>query len=175
MDPEPLGAQGLTVERHRDARDRSIAVRRLLLLVLLAAVMAALFDVFGQRPTTSTTRSTAATMSVQAPAELRSGLIFQVRVDVTARRGIQKPILVFDKGWWESMTLNAAAPEPTDWSSKGGRVALTYGRLPAGQAMTNWLYFQVNPTNVGHRSEDVQLYDGSQLLARTDRDVTIFP
>jgi hypothetical protein len=175
MDSKPLGVEGLSAERHLDGPDRSVAVRRVVLLLLLAAVVAALLDVVGQRPTTSKTRSTAAEMSVQAPSRLRSGLIFQVRVDVTANRDIQKPTLVFDKGWWESMTLNAGAPDPTQWSSKGGRVALAYDRLAAGQAMTDWLYFQVNPTNVGHRSEDVRLYDGGRLIAKVNRDVTIFP
>jgi hypothetical protein len=35
--------------------------------------------------------------------------------------------------------------------------------------------FQVNPTNVGRRSQDVELRDGDRLLARADRAVTILP
>ena len=37
------------------------------------------------------------------------------------------------------------------------------------------MQFQVNPTNVGHRSQDVALYDDTTLLATADRKVTIFP
>ena len=33
----------------------------------------------------------------------------------------------------------------------------------------------MNPTNVGHRSQDVELYDGDELLATIDRSITIFP
>jgi hypothetical protein len=98
-----------------------------------------------------------------------------VRVKIAANRDIEHPRLVFEHGWWESMTLNAAAPEPTDWSSEGDDVAVTYGRIPAEQTMTAWLYFQVNPTNIGHRSEDVRLYDGSDLIATMHRNVTVFP
>ena len=175
MNSTPLGVEGLTVERNRDPKDRSVAVRRVLLLFFLAVLIAALLDFFGQRPTTSTARSPGAAISVHAPSRLRSGLIFQVRVDIKANVRIERPTLVFDKGWWESITLNAAAPEPSNWRSNGGRVALAYGPLSSGQAMTAWLYFQVNPTNVGHRAENVQLYDGARPLVTVHRDVTIFP
>jgi hypothetical protein len=37
------------------------------------------------------------------------------------------------------------------------------------------MQFQVNPTNVGRRSQAVRLYDGKQLLATIHRQVTIFP
>jgi hypothetical protein len=37
------------------------------------------------------------------------------------------------------------------------------------------MQFQVNPTNVGRRSQDVELYDDTTVLARVDRTVTIYP
>jgi hypothetical protein len=37
------------------------------------------------------------------------------------------------------------------------------------------MQFQVNPTNVGRRSQDVALYDDTTSLAQVDRTVTIFP
>jgi hypothetical protein len=37
------------------------------------------------------------------------------------------------------------------------------------------MQLQVNPTNVGRRSQDVALYDGGRLLTRIDRTITIFP
>jgi hypothetical protein len=37
------------------------------------------------------------------------------------------------------------------------------------------MQFQVNPTNVGRRSQDVGLYDGDTALVSVDRTVTIFP
>jgi hypothetical protein len=35
--------------------------------------------------------------------------------------------------------------------------------------------FQVNPTNVGHRSQDVELLDGETPILSVERDVTVFP
>jgi hypothetical protein len=37
------------------------------------------------------------------------------------------------------------------------------------------MQFQVNPTNVGRRSQDVALYDGTQLITTIHRQVTVFP
>ena len=114
-------------------------------------------------------------MNVTAPARLRSGLIFQVRVQVSARRDIKELQLVLDKGWWESMSVNSLVPEPSQESSEEGKVVLTYGKLAAGQQHVSWIYFQVNPTNVAKRSEDLELRDGPTPLLRIHRAITIFP
>jgi hypothetical protein len=37
------------------------------------------------------------------------------------------------------------------------------------------MQLQVNPTNVGRRSQDVALYDGGTLLTTIERTITIFP
>ena len=38
-----------------------------------------------------------------------------------------------------------------------------------------FIHLQVNPTNVGHRSQDVELRDGDTALAHIDRTITVFP
>ena len=53
--------------------------------------------------------------------------------------------------------------------------ALDFGHVPAGQKLVAWMQFQVNPTNVGRKSQDVELYDDTTLLTRVDRTVTIYP
>ncbi|MBA2568448.1 MAG: hypothetical protein H0V11_03780, partial [Actinobacteria bacterium] len=45
----------------------------------------------------------------------------------------------------------------------------------AGRKLVVYLQYQVNPTNVGRRSQDVELYDGEVLLTEVDRTVTVFP
>jgi hypothetical protein len=73
------------------------------------------------------------------------------------------------------MTLNTVEPSPVGEASRDGRLAFELGHIPAGQDYLFFLQFQVNPTNVGHRSQDVRLYDGDELLLTIDRSVTIFP
>ena len=45
----------------------------------------------------------------------------------------------------------------------------------AGRKLVVYLQYQVNPTNVGRRSQDVELHDGETLLAEADRTLTVFP
>lgn len=168
---------GLTLERNRDLGGRAghAWYRRVLLCAVAVLPILALLGVFGQRPTVTSAHTLGADLQVTAPARLRGGLIFQVRVDVTARAAIAMPQLVFDRGWWESMSVNSLEPNPSNESSRNGRVVLTFDRLAAGHTLTEWLYFQVNPTNVGNRSENVELDDGSAPLATVHRSLTIFP
>jgi hypothetical protein len=168
---------GLTFERNRDLRGRAghVWYRRALLCLVAVLPALALLNVFGQHPTVTSAHAVTADLQVTAPASLRSGLIFQVRVDVTAHSDIAMPQLVFDRGWWESMSVNSLEPNPSNESSRNGRVVLSYDKLTAGHTLTQWLYFQVNPTNVGNRREDVELDDGSKPLVRVHRSLTIFP
>jgi hypothetical protein len=168
---------GLSVDHNRDLRGRSghVWYRRLLLCLIAVLPVLALLNVFGQHPTASTARAAAAKLKVTAPSRLRSGLIFQVRVQVTAQRTIKMPRLVFGRGWWESMSVNSIEPDPSSQSTQNGRVVLSYDKLPAGRTLIVWIYFQVNPTNVGTRREDLDLDDGSTPITGVRRSLTIFP
>jgi hypothetical protein len=168
---------GITLKRNRDLEGKLLApwIRRALICCVTALPVLALLNVFGQRPSTSTAGSPAASFSVTAPTRLRGGLIFQVRLKVVAHREIKQLQLDFDEGWWESMSVNSIEPEPSDETSHDGQLVLSYGSLPAGKTLVAWIYFQVNPTNVGERREDVALLDGSQQLARVRRSLTVFP
>jgi hypothetical protein len=73
------------------------------------------------------------------------------------------------------MSVNSIEPQPSTESSNSGSVVLSYDKLQSGQSLVVWLYFQVNPTNVGSRDEDIALYDGKTQLARIERSVTVFP
>jgi hypothetical protein len=169
--------EGLDERRNIDLAGRAYGpwIRRALLLAIAALPVLALLNVFGQHPTTTTVDGPAAAINVTAPARLRSGLIFQVRVQVLAHRAIKELQVVFDKGWWESMSVNSTVPEPTQQSSENGRVVLSYGKVAAGETHVSWIYFQVNPTNVGERAENVEVRDGETLLGRLHRSLTIFP
>ncbi len=169
--------EGLVLERSRDlaGRTRHPYYRRLLLGAIAVLPVLALFGVFGQKPSTTTVDVRAARLSVTAPERLRSGLIFQVRVEVLAHRNIHELQIVFDRGWWESMSVNSIVPEPSSETSQNGKVALSYGALQPGQSVTAWIYFQVNPTNVGKRRENVAIADGPVPLAELHRSLTIFP
>jgi hypothetical protein len=168
---------GITLERNRDLVGRTLHpwVRRALLCAIAVLPVLAVLNVFGQHPTTTSGGTRAVSVNVTAPERLRSGLVFQVRLQVTAHQDVKQLEFVFDRGWWESMSVNSSVPEPSEESSSDGRVVFDYGKLGAGHTHVSWIYFQVNPTNVGDRQENIDVKDGERELVHIHRSMTIFP
>jgi hypothetical protein len=166
----------LTLSRHRD-REGWVGPwpSRIGIALLGAIVIAALLDVFGQRPQTSTATSGAAQLQISAPTHLRSGLIYTARFRIDALREIKRAVLVLAPGWAEGYTFNGAAPQPASESSADGKLSLTLGRIPRGQRYTLFVSLQVNPTTVGHPGQTVWLYDGSKPLLTIHRKILIWP
>jgi hypothetical protein len=166
----------ITLEEHRDGSHPVERAARWIVVGLLAAILvAALLNVFGERPTTTRAAGPAAELVVSAPERVRGGLFFQGRISVLARERLDDAVLVLDRGWAEQMHINTIEPAPVEESGQAGRLALGYGELEAGDRLVVYLQFQVNPTNVGRRSQRVELRDGPELVAAADRTVTVFP
>jgi hypothetical protein len=167
----------LTLERNRDmvGRGRWLHVRRFLLALLVAVLIAALFNVFGQRPQSVTAATPRASLKVYAPTRVRSGLIYAARFQITAREDIKDAFLVLDPGWADGYTVNGAAPQPLTEASRDGRIAFGFGHISAGHSLLFFLSLQVNPTNVGRHSQDLSLDDGETPILTVHRTVTIFP
>ena len=167
----------LTLKTHRDqvGRRNYVWIRRALLSLLVVIVGAGLLDLFGQRPATSTAASSVARLQVYAPIDARSGLVYAARFRVDARLELKDATLVLWPGWAEQYTVNGLAPQPLTEGSNDGKLVFTFGRVPAGQHLTFWVSLQINPTNIGRRSQRVELFDGKTLLLTVNRTITIFP
>jgi hypothetical protein len=167
----------IVLKRHRDLDGRAwqIWVRRTLMLLIAAIPVVALFNVFGQRPVTSSAGTPVAALKLFAPTHLRGGLIYMARFHVTARQDLKKANLVLSPGWAEGITINTIEPSPIGEGSSNGRLVLQLGHIPAGSSYLLFMEFQVNPTNVGHRSQDVTLADGNTALLTLHRSVTVYP
>ena len=116
-----------------------------------------------------------ASLKVYAPTRARSGLLYAARFHIVARQDIKDAFLVLDPGWAEGYTVNGLAPQPLTEADRNGRLAYGFGHIPAGQSLIFFMSLQVNPTNVGRRSQDVELDDGQQRILVVHRTVTIFP
>jgi hypothetical protein len=166
----------LTLRHNRDRAGRhELRLRRALVLLVYLLLLAGLLNVFGQRPATSKAASAAASLKVYAPDRVRGGLYYEARFTVTARQNVKDAVLVLDSGWAEGITINTIAPAPVGEASRDGKLVFDLGHVRAGTSFILFMQLQVNPTNVGHRSQDVALYDGDRFLTSVDRTITVFP
>ena len=138
-------------------------------------ILAGLLNVFGQRPATSEAATAAAKLKVYAASRVRGGLFYQARFTIDARRDLKNATLVLDPGWAEGITINTVEPAPVGEASDDGRLVFELGHIPAGKRYLFFLQLQVNPTNVGRRSQNVDLLDGETPIAHIERTVTVFP
>ena len=169
--------QGLTLEHHRnlEGRQRRPVVRRVLVALLAGILLLGLLNLFGQRVDASSAETSGARLEVSAPTKVRGGIFFQARFRIEALEEIANATLVLDPDWLEDITLNTVEPSPVGEASQDGRIALELGRIQAGDEHRLYLHFQVNPTALGRRSQDVDLYDGERLLLSLDRDAIVWP
>jgi hypothetical protein len=168
--------QSLNPKDNRDATEVfELGARRAFFVLLTIVLVLGLANAYGQSPTGSKVDAPAALLEVSAPVDVRGGLYFQGRFRISAHEEIAKATLVLTSGWLESLHINTIEPSPVSEASRDGELALDFGHVPAGDSITVYLQFQVNPNNLGRRSQEVRLYDDTELLATAKRDLTIWP
>jgi hypothetical protein len=164
-------------DEYRDLRGRRSHpwIRRAFILLLFAVAVVALAGVFGQETKHTTVQAPAATLTLSSPTKVRGGLYFQTKIKVVARQNLAKPKIVLDDGFFDGLTLNTSEPQASQEINRNGRIAFDYDALGAGQQLTLWLQYQVNPVTVGSRTQRVELDDGDTPVATITRNFTSFP
>jgi len=165
---------GLERGRHLD-RDHSAWRRRAVVVVMSAFCTLALFNVFGQVAHVDHADGAAASLTVESPERLRGGDIYTTVITVSTHQPVQDVKVLLSPGWFSGFTLNAAAPQSGQDASTVQGDILDYGQLDAGFTMPIWISWQVNPTTVGEKDQDVEILDGSRLLVAVHRSVYVFP
>ena len=166
----------LSRDRDLQGRRKDVWVRRSLLGLAALVPILALFNLFGQRPTTSKASVSAATLSVYAPTRLRGGLLWEGRFHITAHQEIKNAILVLSASWAEGMSINTVEPSPVGEASKDGKLSFELGHIPKGGSYILFMQLQVNATNVAwRRPQNVELDDGAKKILLLRHHVTIYP
>jgi hypothetical protein len=142
---------------------------------LAVPLVLALANTFGQHQSALSATSASATLTVNAPSRLRGGLLYTVSFTVRARSDLQEATLVLDPGWIDGMQVNSINPQPVDEGSRNGKVVLVLGHIAAGRRVEYWIEFQVNPTTLGTRRQNVELDDGTKRILTERRRLTIYP
>ncbi len=173
--PQATLPTGLDRERHLHPGGHSPWPRRVTVALLVAFCCLALANTFGQVSSVNSAEAPKASLRVDSPQRLRGGLIFTSVITVATHQQLQDARLVLSPGWFDGMTLNALAPQSSQDSSNAQGVMFDYGQIDANVTTPIWISWQANPTTVGKRVENVELYDGPTLIAAVHRDVVVFP
>jgi hypothetical protein len=171
------GPVGIDRPRHQDlaGRNRHPWWRRVALAVAAAVPVLGLLNVFGQHAAPVRYGSPAASMLIDSPVHVRGGVVFTTEIVITPHQQLRDARLYLGNGWFEAMTLNEIAPQPSTESAQGRWQVWDFGQLPAATAFHLWISWQTNPTNIGRHPQTVALYDGGTHLMTVDRTFTVFP
>ena len=167
----------ITLNRHRDLEGRrsEVWIRRGILAALAVVPLLAVINLFGQRATTSTAAAGQGTLQVHAPRAVRPGVIYQAVFTIAAKSELKDAALVLHSEWVDGMTVNSIVPAPVSETSQNGSVRLEVGRIAAGSHYKLFIYYQVNPTTFGRKSQAVELVDGNQVVGSINRTMTVYP
>lgn len=171
-------AGGLSRGYHQDLEGRHYEpwIRRLLLTLLAAFVLAGLFSVFGQTVKVVTSAVPGGTLTLEAPTEVRGGLLYQTKVVVEAGpEGLDTPELAFSPALLEGITLNTLAPAPAEEESSADELVFTYPEIDAGDTLTVWMDSQVNPTTTGSRTMGLELRDDGKPVTSVSQPQNVLP
>lgn len=160
---EPLG--GL----HAHASPLAFVILGSLLLVAMSGALG------GAPARVDVASAPAATMAVKLARPLRSGLMFETRIHIVARRDIAKPVLAFDAALWRDLTINSQIPAPGEEWYADGQYRFAYPPLRAGRTLVVKIDGQTNPPLVGRLAGAVTLLDDDTPLAATRVSVPVLP
>lgn len=146
------------------------------LLVLGTVVMLALFGVFGgTRATALRATGGGADLAVRLPATLRSGMFFEMEVEVAASRPIDDATITVSPALWRHMTINTMLPEPKDQAFRDGRYILHYGPLRPGARLAVTFDGQINPDLFAGTRGVVAVRDGARTLVSLPVRIRVLP
>lgn len=145
-------------------------------VILGSLVAAAMTGILGGRPAAVTVvTAPAASLEVKLASPLRSGLFFETRLRVTARRAIGKPVIGIDASLWRDLTINSQIPAPADERFADGQYRFSYPALKAGETLEIKIDGQTNPPLVGAVAGAITLLDDERRLAETYVAVPVLP
>lgn len=134
-------------------------------LVVLALVMAGALAGLAGVEETLTEEAAAATVTWHAPARIRNGEFFEIRLQVEAHERIDVLVVGVDAGLWEDLTINTFLPAATEEASEDGELRFTFGPLDAGGSFLLKVDGQINPDMLWRNEGTVTVYDGERPIA----------
>jgi len=145
-------------------------------LILGGLVAIAMTGILGGAPSpVAVVRAPAASLEVKLARPLRSGLFFETRIRVVARRDIAKPVIGFDTSLWRDLTINSHIPAAADESFKDGQFRFSYAALKTGETLEIKIDGQTNPPLLGRIVGTITLLDDDVRLTEKRVSIPVLP
>lgn len=146
------------------------------ILVLGAIVAAALLGLFGGGKSPPVQVTTAdATLTVTTPQTMRSGLFFETRITVAARRPIADVVIALPPALWRDQTINTTIPGADKEEGADGSFRFHYGALKSGETLEIKYDGQINPPLFAGTRGSIALLDGERPLADVPLNYRVWP
>lgn len=162
--------------RHLRPASRLRTIESLPVWILGTILGLALIGVFGGgKAQTTHVSAPAADLSVRVPRILRSGMFFEMQIDVVARAEIADLTIALPPSLWHEMTINTVIPAAESEAFKGRDFRFSYGRLRRGERLSVKVDGQINPALTLGTRGDVRLFDGDAELAELPTTIRVLP
>ena len=144
------------------------------LLALSLLMVAALLGLAGVEETLAE-ESDVATVTWHAPARIRNGEFFEMRLQVDAHERIDELVIGVDATLWEDFTINTFFPAAAEEASEDGELRFTFGPLETGGSFLMKVDAQINPDMLWRNEGTVTVYDGDESIAELPIVMEVLP
>ena len=144
------------------------------LIALSLLMVAALVGLAGVEETLAE-EADAATVTWHAPARIRNGEFFEMRLRVDAHERIDELVVGVEASLWEDFTINTFFPAAAEEASEEGELRFTFGPLDAGGSFLMKVDAQINPDMLWRNEGTVTVYDGEEPIAELPIVMEVLP
>jgi hypothetical protein len=124
---------------------------------------------------TRSAESGAATATWHAPARIRNGEFFEMRLAVDAHERIDELVVSIDLALWEDFTINTFFPAASEETTEDGRLRLTFGPVERGGTFEMKVDAQINPDMLWRNEGAVVVSDGDDRLLEIPVVIEVLP
>lgn len=143
------------------------------LTALIAAALAGLLG--GSASPEKAIASPSALLRLEQPTVIRSGMFFETRIELTARKPLRDATIAMTSSLWKSITINTVMPQASEEEFSQGNFRMHFGRLEEGETIRLKLDSQVNPDLFGGTSGSISAYDDNRMLATLPVAIRVLP
>ncbi len=112
---------------------------------------------------------------MHSPTLLRNGVLFETRIEATARQPLADAVIAIPAELWRDFTINTMLPDAIEDDYVDGEYRFHFGPLQAGKTLRFKIDGQINPAHAGTTRGRIRLLDGMREVAAVGVEQTVLP